>query len=61
MVAATTPKRKTVAWNKKVNEVFIMEKVTAKIQLKIDNFIDIWPPWILATPKTRELKHRKLL
>ena len=33
-------------WQNKVNEVFIMEKITAKIQLKMDNFSVTWSPWI---------------
>ena len=43
----------------KVNEVFIIEKVAAKIKLKMDIFIDIWSPRILAMSK-KKLDYRKL-
>lgn len=37
----------------RMNDVFSIEEVWAKIQLEIDTYLDIWSPWISAMSNTK--------
>ena len=41
----------TMQWTDRIKKVFIMEKITARLQLKLETFERQWKPIIQATPE----------